>query len=83
MRLVSDPKVARALRADATLQGVHLIALSGYAQAEDVTRARAAGFERHLAKPPSLDKLAALLTELAQGDAGSSRRLAKHKYRAD
>ncbi len=49
--------VARAFRADAELRGTFLIALSGYAQAEDVAKARAAGFDHHLAKPASVEKI--------------------------
>jgi PAS domain S-box-containing protein len=49
--------VARAFRADEALRVTFLVALSGYAQAEDVAKARAAGFDRHLAKPASLDKI--------------------------
>jgi signal transduction histidine kinase/ActR/RegA family two-component response regulator len=49
--------VARAFRADAALRGSFLVALSGYAQAEDLARARAAGFDHHLAKPASLEKI--------------------------
>ena len=45
--------VARAFRADADLQGVYLVALSGYAQPEDLERSAEAGFDRHLAKPPA------------------------------
>jgi PAS domain S-box-containing protein len=53
--------VARALRGDDALRGTRLVALSGYALAEDLQRARDAGFERHLTKPPSFEKLAAAL----------------------
>jgi PAS domain S-box-containing protein len=49
--------VARALRANAALERTRLVAVSGYAQPEDQERARAAGFEAHLPKPPRLDKL--------------------------
>ena len=49
--------VARAFRADDRLRSTMLIALSGYAQAEDVDRARAAGFDQHLAKPPTVEHL--------------------------
>jgi CheY-like chemotaxis protein len=49
--------VARALRADPAFASTTLIALSGYAQAEDVERARAAGFDLHLPKPPDLQEL--------------------------
>ena len=38
-----------------------LVALSGYALPEDMERASAAGFDRHLAKPPSLEKLEEIL----------------------
>jgi len=49
--------VARAFRADNALKGAYLVALSGYAQPEDVLRASEAGFDEHLAKPPSLKRL--------------------------
>jgi CheY-like chemotaxis protein len=54
-------EVARAFRADGALGNIYLVALSGYAQPEDLERAREAGFARHLAKPPSLEKVEALL----------------------
>ena len=50
-------EVARALRADDALKGVFLVALSGYAFPEDLQRAQEAGFDRHLAKPPSIEKI--------------------------
>jgi CheY-like chemotaxis protein len=50
-------EVARALRRDDILRGTHLIALSGYAQPEDRQRARDAGFDAHIAKPPDIDEL--------------------------
>jgi PAS domain S-box-containing protein len=53
--------VARALRSDVALRGTLLVALSGYAQPEDRQRSQEAGFDHHLAKPPDLDELAALL----------------------
>jgi CheY-like chemotaxis protein len=57
-------EVARAIRADSQLERVALVALTGYASPEDVTRALEAGFDRHLAKPPSIDKLEQLLSSL-------------------
>jgi PAS domain S-box-containing protein len=57
---MSGYEVAQALRtlgAGAT----RLIALSGYAQPEDVKKALDAGFDAHLAKPPSLDDIERLL----------------------
>jgi two-component system CheB/CheR fusion protein len=55
--------IARALRADPALADLHLVALSGYALPEDLDRAKKAGFDRHLAKPPALDKLEQALRE--------------------
>ena len=48
-----------------TLRETFLVALSGYAQDEDVAAARAAGFDAHLAKPASLDKVQRVLSTLA------------------
>ena len=55
---------ARAVRQDPALQSTFLVALSGYALPEDVERAARAGFQRHLAKPPSVDALERVLSEL-------------------
>jgi PAS domain S-box-containing protein len=52
---------ARAVRADPALAGIPLVALSGYARAEDCRRARDAGFDEHLAKPLPLDALRIVL----------------------
>lgn len=49
--------VARTMRADADLCDIALVALSGYAQSDDVSRATAAGFDAHLAKPSSMEVL--------------------------
>lgn len=60
--------VARTLRADAGLNGVLLVALTGYAAApEDQQRSVEAGFARHLPKPPNLDKLEEILSEATHG----------------
>jgi PAS domain S-box-containing protein len=56
-------QVARAIREDHTLGSTRLIAMSGYALPEDRARARAAGFEAHLAKPCDLEELVRLLTD--------------------
>jgi PAS domain S-box-containing protein len=50
-------EVARTLRADDRLRTTRLVALSGYAQPEDRKRAREAGFDAHLPKPPPLGEL--------------------------
>jgi two-component system CheB/CheR fusion protein len=69
--------VARAFRADIALKDAYLVALSGYAQPEDVLRASDAGFDQHLAKPPSLERLEQTLahvpaTEVAPGPRSDS-----------
>jgi two-component system CheB/CheR fusion protein len=57
-------QIARALRGDEILRSTRLIALSGYAQPEDQRRAKEAGFDAHVPKPPALDVLlAAILAE--------------------
>ena len=55
-------QVARAFRADEQLRATFLIALSGYAQADDLARTRAAGFDEHMAKPVRIDKIQRLLS---------------------
>ncbi len=56
--------VARALRNEETLRNTFLVALTGYALPEDLRRAQEAGFQRHLAKPPSVEKLEELLASV-------------------
>jgi signal transduction histidine kinase len=57
-------EVAGAVRQDPVLQSTFLVALSGYALPEDLERAAQAGFQHHLAKPPSVDALERVLSEL-------------------
>lgn len=57
--------VARAMRADPQLHRVPLIAVTGYAGPDDRRRARAAGFERHLAKPVGIDELLDAIASVA------------------
>jgi two-component system CheB/CheR fusion protein len=58
---MSGYDVAKAFRADPTLHTAVLVALSGYAQPEDLQRAAEAGFEAHLAKPASIERLEEVL----------------------
>jgi PAS domain S-box-containing protein len=53
---------ARQLRALSASREVRLVAVSGYAQPEDVARAMEAGFDAHVAKPPDPEQLAGLLS---------------------
>jgi CheY-like chemotaxis protein len=73
-------EVARKMRADPELARVALVAVSGYAQPEDVAMAKAAGFDAHLAKPPSIEALERAIAEAgregepaldSRGDAGA------------
>jgi PAS domain S-box-containing protein len=54
-------EIARRLRLDEDLRSTRLIALSGYTRPEDRARARDAGFDAHIAKPPDLDALVGML----------------------
>jgi signal transduction histidine kinase/ActR/RegA family two-component response regulator len=58
---VDGYEVAAAVRADPALRETRLVALTGYARPEDRDRAWHAGFDAHLAKPPQLDQLMALV----------------------
>jgi two-component system CheB/CheR fusion protein len=57
-------QVARAFRAEEILRPVFLVALTGYALPEDLAKAKEAGFDEHLAKPPSLENLEKILASL-------------------
>jgi two-component system CheB/CheR fusion protein len=54
-------EVARRIRQNPELDGVYLIALTGYGQPADRMAAHAAGFNEHLVKPVPPDRLLALL----------------------
>jgi len=65
MPVVDGFEVARRVREDPALDGVTLVALSGWGQEPDRRRSRAAGFDHHLVKPVDFDALRALLASLA------------------
>jgi CheY-like chemotaxis protein len=48
---------------------VALIALSGYAQPEDIERSKEAGFDLHLAKPPDQEALERAISQVRQAAA--------------
>ncbi len=54
-------EVARRLRQTPELNGVMLVALSGYGQADDRRRSHEAGFDEHLLKPVGWEALQATL----------------------
>jgi CheY-like chemotaxis protein len=55
-------EVARTIRSEPDLRGVRLVAVSGYAQPEDLARARRAGFDAHVAKPADPAAIARLIS---------------------
>jgi CheY-like chemotaxis protein len=57
-------QVARAFREDDDLKDTYLVALSGYARPDDLRQAAQAGFDRHVAKPSSLESLEQLLEQV-------------------
>jgi CheY-like chemotaxis protein len=62
--------VARRLRDGSPV--AWLVAMSGYAAPEDLQRAREAGFDRHVAKPATLEGLEALFAEAPARTMGRS-----------
>jgi CheY-like chemotaxis protein len=55
-------EVARTIRANAALANMFLIALTGYSSESDKSRALAAGFDYHLTKPVSMERLTDVLS---------------------
>jgi PAS domain S-box-containing protein len=67
-------EVARAFRSEDRLRSAYLVALSGYAQAEDQQRAAEVGFDGHIAKPPLIEKIDDVLNALPGRGAAGRRR---------
>jgi two-component system CheB/CheR fusion protein len=70
--VVDGYEIARAIRSDPALASTFLVALTGYALPEDQRRAAAAGFDRHLAKPVSLEQIRAALADAGAGPGAGS-----------
>ncbi len=56
-------EVARTIRAREGNYQPFLVALTGYGRPEDIDESKAAGFDEHLVKPPSVDMLQAILAD--------------------
>ncbi|MBP1636553.1 MAG: arcB 2, partial [Acidobacteria bacterium] len=67
---MSGLDVARELRRHAETAGARLVAVTGWGQAEDRERTRAAGFDHHLTKPANPEELWELLRRIAGELAG-------------
>lgn len=82
MPVVDGYEVARRIRRGPGGEDVHLIAITGWGQTEDVRRSREAGFDAHLVKPVAPALLHRLLADVAtpsqtsgaRGDRLASRR---------
>lgn len=64
-------EVAREIHARARAREIVLVALTGYGQPEDRERALRAGFDAHLVKPVSLDRLERVLAETGRLGGGA------------
>jgi PAS domain S-box-containing protein len=61
---MSGYEVAQQLRSDSNMNGLILVALTGWGSEEDRRRAQSVGFDHHLTKPVGMEKLQALLAEI-------------------
>ena len=59
-------EVAKRLRQDSSLDGVVLVAVTGYGQATDKLRSQDAGFNHHLVKPTDFDKVQQILATVSR-----------------
>jgi signal transduction histidine kinase/ActR/RegA family two-component response regulator len=59
-------EVAQRIRQEEALRGIVLIAVTGYGQAEDLRRAREAGFDHHLVKPVDFATLEGILESASE-----------------
>jgi PAS domain S-box-containing protein len=66
-------EVAGRLRATEELRTTLLVALTGYAQGENIEQAHAAGFHEHVAKPPGADRIKRILASVWQPTNTTSR----------
>jgi signal transduction histidine kinase/ActR/RegA family two-component response regulator len=57
-------ELARRMKADERLQGMHLLALTGYGHELDRAKALAAGFDDHFVKPAAVEDLQAAIARL-------------------
>ncbi|MET3495100.1 hybrid sensor histidine kinase/response regulator [Variovorax boronicumulans] len=64
-------ELARRLRADPALEGLTLVALTGWGQPDDRARIAQAGFDHHLLKPADMQELSTALRQLEQRGASA------------
>ena len=56
-------QVAERLRKEDSLQGIRLVAVTGYGEEQAIRRSKEAGFDHHLVKPLDIDMLIGLVSE--------------------
>jgi CheY-like chemotaxis protein len=61
---INGYEVARQLRSDSTMDGLILVALTGWGSEDDRKQARNIGFNHHLTKPVKIEMLHSLLIEM-------------------
>jgi CheY-like chemotaxis protein len=61
---MSGYEVARQLHSDSTINGLILVALTGWGSEDDRRQAKNIGFDHHLTKPVEIEKLHSLLIEI-------------------
>jgi len=64
MPVMDGYELAQHLRAEAISKEMHLIALSGWGQQDDMRRAYEAGFDYHLVKPATFEAISELMAKL-------------------
>jgi len=64
MPVMDGYQLAQRLRAEPTSREMHLIALSGWGQHDDMQRAYQAGFDYHLVKPATFEAISELMAKL-------------------
>jgi CheY-like chemotaxis protein len=69
---MSGYEVAEAARQDARLDGVRLVALTGWGGEADRARTRAAGFDEHLTKPANVGAIEEVLGRVSAGTAAGA-----------
>jgi CheY-like chemotaxis protein len=69
---ITGDQVAREIRREPWGANVLMVAVTGWGQAEDKARARAAGFDHHLTKPVDVDRMEKLLGDFASHGARHS-----------
>ncbi len=58
---MSGYEVARLIKEDAKTSGIYLVALTGYAGQQDIELAASSGFDKHIAKPVSIETIQKVL----------------------